>query len=173
MFKRIVRILKHRWQADAQTQRAFPPQVLDKLTQLVADSESAHSGEIRIFVESGLPTSYLWRTDDLSHITRQRALAIFGKIRVWDTEHNNGVLIYLLVAERRIEIVADRGVNQVVSPDTWSSLVSGLATAFRIGQYEEGMCQAVAEVSKLLQQHFPLKPGQHNPDELPNEPVLA
>jgi uncharacterized membrane protein len=173
MFKRIFRILKHRWQGDAQTQRAFPPQVLAKLTQLVADSEALHSGEIRIVVEAGLPTSYLWRSDALSVITRQRALAIFGKCRVWDTELNNGVLIYLLLAERRIEIVADRGVNQVVSPDTWLTLVSGLATAFRIGQYEEGMGQAVAQVGQLLQQHFPLNPGEHNPDELPNAPLLA
>jgi len=104
---KLLRILKHRWFDERDTKRALKPDVVQRLRQRVAASERAHSGEIRLCVEAGLPLSYLWR----GLTARDRAVTMFGKLRVWDTEQNNGVLIYLLLAERRIEIVADRGLN--------------------------------------------------------------
>lgn len=172
MWTRLTRILKHRWQSDDAARRAIPPALLDRLTAQVARSEANHSGEIRIYVEAGLPLSYLWQPAGIAHITRERALALFGKLRVWDTAHNNGVLIYLLLAERRIEIVADRGLNQRVSPGTWPRLVSGMSAAFKAGDYETGLTQAVQQVTALLQQHFALQGGQGNPNELSDTPVL-
>jgi uncharacterized membrane protein len=109
MLSRIKRIFKHRWLDDGTTQRAIPPDMLQRLQQRVAASEQRHSGEIRIYVEASLPLSYLWRDASTRAITRQRALAMFSKLRVWDTANNNGVLIYLLLAEHAIEVVADRG----------------------------------------------------------------
>eukprot|EP01034_Spumella_vulgaris_P014511 gene14511-18528_t len=103
----IQRFLKHRWLDEADTRRAIPRDLLERLRQRVAASEKRHSGEIRIYVEAGLPTSYLLR----NATARERAVAMFGKLRVWDTEHNNGVLVYLLLAEHAIEIVADRGLG--------------------------------------------------------------
>lgn len=172
MWTRLTRILKHRWQSDDAAQRAIPPALLDRLAAEVARSEAGHSGEIRIYVEAGLPLSYLWQPASMADITRERALALFGKLRVWDTAHNNGVLIYLLLAEHRIEIVADRGLNERVAPDTWPRLVSGMSAAFKAGDYEAGLTQAVQQVSTLLQQHFTLQGGQDNPNELPDAPVL-
>ncbi len=172
MWTRLTRILKHRWQSDDTVQRAIPQALLDRLAAQVTRSEAAHSGEIRIFVEAGLPLNYLWRPDSMALITHERALALFGKLRVWDTAQNNGVLIYLLLAERRIEIVADRGLNARVAPDTWPRLVAGMSAAFKAGDYEAGLTQAVQQVSQLLQQHFALQRGQKNPNELPDVPVL-
>jgi len=172
MWTRLSRIFKHRWHSDASARRAISPELLDRLTAQVKHSESGHSGEIRIFVEAGLPLSYLKRHASIARITRERALAMFGKLRVWDTAHNNGVLIYLLLAERRIEIVADRGLNERVAADTWLNLVQSMSAAFKAGDYETGLTQAVHEVSSLLKQHFPLQAGQTNPNELPDRPVL-
>ena len=117
MLNRIARLLRHRWMDEAH--RVVPPAMLERLRHKVASSESLHTGEIRICIEAGLPHSYLLRSGSLPAITRQRALAQFGKLGVWDTEHNNGVLIYLLLAERHIELVADRGLNRYVSPQAW------------------------------------------------------
>jgi uncharacterized membrane protein len=130
----------------------------------VAASERQHSGEIRVCVEAGLPLSYLWRRAT----ARQRAITMFGKLRVWDTEHNNGVLIYLLLAEHAIEIVADRGLARRVPQAEWSALVAGMREAFRAGRFEPGLMQAVEGVEALLVRHFPLAPGQGNPNELPD-----
>jgi uncharacterized membrane protein len=161
---RWLRILKHRWTDETDAARALGPEALQRLEQRVAMSEQRHSGEIRLCVEAGLPLSYLWR----DATPRQRAVTMFGKLRVWDTEHNNGVLIYLLLAEHAIEVVADRGLARRVPPETWQQLVAGMREAFRAGRFEEGLAQAVDRVDALLAAHFPLAEGQANPNELPD-----
>jgi uncharacterized membrane protein len=115
-------------------------------------------------VEAGLPLSYLWR----GATARERALAMFGKLRVWDTEANNGVLIYLLLAEHAIEIVADRGVARHVPAGPWQSVLAHMQQAFRAGQFEAGLMRAVDEVEALLLLHYPLAEGERNPNELPD-----
>jgi len=92
---------------------------------------------------------------------------------VWDTEHNSGVLIYLLLAERAIEIVADRGLSKRVPPDEWQNIVERMRDAFRGGRFEDGLTQALEEVSALLVEHFPLAPGEADTNELPDEPVIG
>lgn len=169
MGNRWQRILKHRWLDDADTRRAIPPSLLQSLAAHIAESERRHTGEIRIYVEAGLPLSYLWR--DAS--ARERAIAMFGKLGVWDTEQNNGVLIYLLLAEHAIEVVADRGVSRHVTPEQWQQIVRGMSEAFRAGRYEEGLRQAVDKVTELLVRHYPAVPGAPNANELPDEPVLG
>ncbi len=173
MISRIKRIFKHRWLEESASRRAIAPDMLRRLQQRVAASEQRHSGEIRICVEAGLPISYLWRKASTPQITHQRALAMFSKMRVWDTEGNNGVLIYLLLVERAIEIVADRGLNDKVEPQVWQTMVASMRDAFKQGRYEDGLAQALDEVTALLVQHFPLGQGEANPNELPDTPVLA
>ncbi len=165
---RFTRILKHRWLDETDAARALGADALARLQAQVATSETRHSGEIRLCVEAGLPLSYLWR----DATARQRAVTMFGKLRVWDTEHNNGVLIYLLLAERAIEIVADRGLSRHVPQAHWDRLVAGMREAFRARRFEAGLTQAVAAVDQLLLQHYALASGQTNPNELPDRADL-
>lgn len=176
MFKKLLTVLRHRWRDASDTRRAIGPQALHRLTQCVTASEQRHMGELRICVEAGLPMSYLWRhawhSESMPAVVRQRALRLFGKLGIWDTEHNNGVLIYLLVAERSIEIVADRGLSQLVPPEQWRALVGRLGESLHAGRFEEGLARALDEVSKLLEQYFPVPPGTSRRNELPNAPLL-
>ncbi len=163
---RLLRILRHRWMDHGDVRRAVPPELLKRLESYVTASEARHSGEVRICVEAGMPNSYLWRGAS----PRQRAIALFGKLRVWDTEHNNGVLIYLLLAENAIEIVADRGLNQLVSAEEWRTIMHRMAAAFKAQRFEDGLTQALQEVSSLLVRHYALPSGQQRSNGLPNAP---
>ncbi|MEO7547857.1 MAG: TPM domain-containing protein [Ramlibacter sp.] len=169
MLEKIKRMLRHRWLDASDTRKVIPPDLLERLARRVAASESRHSGEVRIYIESSLPASYLRRNAS----ARERAVTMFGKLRVWETERNNGVLIYLLLVERAIEIVADRGINRHVTPAEWQAIVARMGSAFRDSRFEDGLTQALEEVSALLVQHFPLAPGESNPNELPDQPVLG
>ena len=166
---RFARILKHRWLDERDLARTLDDALLARIEARVAASEKRHSGEIRVCAEAGLPLSYLWRGAS----ARERALAMFGKLRVWDTEHNNGVLIYLLLAEHAIEIVADRGLAQHVPAPRWQSLTQTMAAAFKAGHFEQGLAAAIDAVERLLLQHYPLAEGAANPNELPDRPFLG
>ena len=162
------RIFKHRWTDRSDLARVLPAKAIAELETAVRASEARHSGEICVCVEAGLPMSYL--TKRLS--ARQRAVTLFGKLRIWDTESNNGVLIYLLLADHAIEIVADRGLNARVSSAQWAPIVETLRASLRNGQFEQGLQAAVAAVDVLLQAEFPLAPGESNPNELPDAVVI-
>jgi uncharacterized membrane protein len=164
----LLRLLKHRLRDETDAKRLLGDGALQRLEKRVAASEARHSGEIRICVEAGLPLSYLRRDAPV----RERAVMMFGKLRVWDTEHNNGVLIYLLLAEHAIEIVADRGLARRVDAARWQQIAATMSAAFRDGQFEAGLNQAIDAVDALLLQHYPLAPGEVNPNELPNAPYL-
>ena len=169
MWNKLKRICRHRWLDEGDANRAVPVDMVERLMRRVAASEKRHSGEIRICVEAGLPLSYLWRNAP----ARERAITLFGKLRVWDTELNNGVLIYLLLADHAIEIVADRGLNQRVSEAQWKAVAVALGSAIRAGRYEDGLTQALEETSAVLVNHFPLTPSDPNPNELPNRPIVG
>jgi uncharacterized membrane protein len=147
--------------------RAFPDAALDRIRNAITASEAAHSGEVRFAIEARLPWSYLRRNAP----ARERAEMIFSKLRVWDTEYNNGVLIYVLLADHGIEIVADRALNRV-SPAAWKVIVNDMRARFRAGEFEAGAVAGVSAVGALLTQHFPLGAGDRNPDELPNAPTV-
>ena len=166
---RLLRTLRHRWLDESDVGRLLGRGALERLRERVTTSERGHSGEIRICVEAGLPLSYLWR----GATARERAIAMFGKLRVWDTERNNGVLIYLLLAERAIEIVADRGLESHADGTHWARIVGSMREAFKAGRYEQGLNEAVDAVDALLKQHFPLRPGESNPNELPDAPSVG
>ena len=179
MLDKLKVFIRHLWLDASDTERAIPPDMLQRLAQRVAASERRHSGEIRICVEAALPLSYLWRLGEkcpMRALTRQRALMMFGKLRVWDTEHNNGVLIYLLLAEHAIEIVADRGLTQHVSPAQWQAMLAYMSSAFKAGRYENGLSEALEESSAVLMRHFALDASQQGqpltPNELPDKPLL-
>ncbi len=176
MLSKLKTIIKHLWLDASDAERAIPPDLLERLAQRVAASEGRHTGQIRIYVEAALPMSYVWRLgqqSSMKELIRQRAVMLFGKLRVWDTEHNNGVLIYLQLAEHAIEIVADRGVNRRVSAKQWQAITEHMASAFNQRQFEDGLTQAIGEVTSVLVAHFPSAPDGKAANELPDEPVLG
>ncbi|MEO5606785.1 MAG: TPM domain-containing protein, partial [Polaromonas sp.] len=158
------------------TRRSIPLELVQRLAAQVAASEQRHSGQIRLCIEASLPVSYLWRLgrgNTLGVLIRQRAVMMFGKLRVWDTEHNNGVLIYLLLAEHAIEIVADRGLTRPVDDAQWQAMVARMGNAFKEGRYEDGLALALEEISALLVVHFARTDGSaEHPNELPDTPLL-
>lgn len=165
---KLARILRHRWLDERDLARALDDATLARIEARVAASEKRHSGEIRVCAEAGLPLSYLWRGAS----ARERAVTMFGKLRVWDTEHNNGVLIYLLLADHAIEIVADRGLNRHVPPAQWQAMIARLSQALRAQRIEDGLTQALEEVSAVLVAHFPAPEGQARRNDLPDAPAL-
>lgn len=146
--------------------RAFAPAVMDAIQREIASQEKRHGGEVFFVVEAELTTSQLWR--DLP--SRDRAREVFAMRGVWNTEENNGVLVYVLLADRRVEIVADRGIDRKVAPGDWQRIVRAMQDCFRDGRYEEGALAGVRSVSDLLAAHFPVRHGDRN--ELADRPLL-
>lgn len=163
-----MRWIRHWFTTPLAVRRAFPADALVRIEQAVAQAEQGHSGEIRFAVEAALPWSYLKRGAP----ARERALMVFAKLRVWDTENNNGVLIYVELADRSIEIVADRGIARHVPAHEWQVLAQAMREHFRAGAFETGVTEALAQVAQRLRQHYPLADGVRNPDELSNRPAL-
>lgn len=159
-----MRGLRARWLS----QRAFNADALQRIAHAIAQSERSHSGEIRFAVESALPWSYVWKKLPV----RARAQMVFSKLRVWDTEANNGVLIYLLLGQRKVEIVADRGIARLVMPAQWEEICAHMLSRFRAGDFSGGVVAGVQGIGELLAQHFPLDAAQRPHNELSNFPVL-
>jgi uncharacterized membrane protein len=160
------RILRHLMQPAWTVRRAFPAHSLEAIRGAIAQSEAGHTGEIRFAVEHALDLRGLLR--NLS--ARERAIDVFSQLRVWDTEHNNGVLIYLLLADRDVEIVADRGIHARVGSQGWEAICRGMEAAFGAGRFEAGVLDGIQAIGEHLRRHFPSAGGGEN--ELPDRPVV-
>jgi uncharacterized membrane protein len=162
----LLRTLKHLLLPDQWLRKDFESGALDAIEAAIRGSEIRHDGELRFVIEATLPLGSL-----LSQQTaRERALDLFSALRVWDTEHNSGVLIYVQLLDRRVEIVADRGINARVAPDYWQAVCARMESAFRAGRFAEGALAAVSEVTDELTRHFPAHTA--NPNELPDRPLM-
>ncbi|MGC2780984.1 MAG: TPM domain-containing protein [Bradyrhizobium sp.] len=155
-------LLLHHWQL----KRIFTPDVLVRVEQAIKDGERTHSGQLRFVVEGALDGRPLWRNQP----PRERALDVFSHLRIWDTAHNNGVLIYLLLADHDVEIIADRGIHGKVGAARWETICRAMEAEFRAGRFEQGVMQGIAEVSRELAKHYP--PHAGDPNELPDAPVV-
>jgi hypothetical protein len=162
-----VRSLRHLLANQWTLKRRFPSATLDALEAAVAASEARHRGELRFAIESALDVGALWR----GLPPRERALEVFSELRVWDTREQNGVLIYMLLADRDVEIVADRGFNGRVRPEEWQEVCAAIESAFRAGHWRDGALLAVDRVTALAAREFP-RTGAPDVDELPNRPRL-
>ncbi|MBS1199811.1 MAG: hypothetical protein H6R27_489 [Proteobacteria bacterium] len=167
MVNLLSRIGRHVLATKRRLRRAFPDATLGRIEQAVHAGESLHDGEVRFAVEPELD----WRSLLAGESARARALEIFSLLQVWDTERNNGVLIYVLFADRDVEIVADRGFNGLVAEDEWRAICEAMRDAFARGQYESGAVAGVAAVSALIARSHPASAGRGR-NELPDRPVM-
>ena len=162
--KRIGRhLLHHRWRV----KQVFPPPVLGRIEQAIAAGEGTHSGQVRFVVEAALDGLPLFRNQP----ARERAIDVFSHLRIWDTEQNNGVLIYLLLADHDVEIVADRGIDAKVGAAGWERICREMEAEFRSGEFERGVINGIAAVSRELAMHFPPRDPRRN--ELPDVPFVT
>ena len=160
------RLLKHLALPPWLVGRSFTPATMQAIEAAIANSERRHLGQIRFAVEASLELAPLWR----GMTGRERAVEVFANLRVWDTEHNNGVLVYLLLADRDVEIVADRGIHAAVGAAAWEEICRAMEGALREGQFETAVVQGIEAIGVLLATHFP----RHTPgaNELPDAPVV-
>ena len=155
-------LVEHRWRL----RRIFPPATLARIEQAIKAGEATHSGQVRFVVEGALDGAPLFRDQP----ARERALDVFSQLRIWDTVHNNGVLIYLLLADHDFEIVADRGIDIRIGHAGWEKICQEMEADFRAGDFESGVIRGVEAVSRELAMYFPKVAGGSN--ELPDEPVV-
>jgi uncharacterized membrane protein len=161
------RILRHILATRRGVRRAFPDRTLDAVERAVREGEARHAGEVRFAIE----TELAWPALLAGVSARARALEVFSQLRVWDTEHNNGVLVYVLFADRQVEIVADRGFNDRVTAAEWQAICETMREHFSHGRFEEGAVQGVAAVSRVMEAVYPAG-AAGSPDEMPDRPVI-
>ena len=163
---KIKRIARHLAVTHWQVNRAFPRQTLGAIEQATRASETKHAGQVRFAVEGALDSTPLFKCQS----ARERAIEVFSQLRLWDTEHNNGVLIYLLLADRAVEIVADRGIQAKIGAREWETICHKMQAAFKQGHYEAGVVSGIQAVTQRLIRHFPTSTSGRN--ELPDKPVV-
>ena len=165
--RRRYRFFHHLATDHGSVRRAFPKASLARIEAAIAEGERIHRGQVRFAVEPALPLARVLR----GVAPRSRALEVFGDLRIWDTEENCGVLVYLLLADRDVEIVADRGIHGHVGTAAWEAVCAKIEGSFRVGRFTEGIEAGIAEINALLARHFPRAdlPGGN---ELPNRPVV-
>lgn len=163
---KIQRFLKHILFTDGQVHRAFPPPTLQAIEQAIRSSERQHSGEIRFAVEGGLDGRHL----AAGQTARERAIEVFSQLGVWDTERNNGVLIYVLLADHAVEIVADRGIHAKAGSASWDAICRDMEAQYSKSAFQTGAINGIASVAGVLAAHFP--PDAADVNELPDAPVL-
>ncbi|MBM3346218.1 MAG: hypothetical protein FJY55_06975 [Betaproteobacteria bacterium] len=164
----IARFVRHLIGEDFALRRAFPRAVRARIAAAIAEQERRHTGELRFVIEGGLAPGQLLR----GQTARERAVELFARLGVWDTAANNGVLVYVLLADRAVEIVADRGIHARVGAQAWEVICGEMQRRFAARRFEEGALAGLQAAGDLLATHFPAAPGSVNPDELPNEPLL-
>lgn len=161
------RFWRHLVTDQGSARRAFPASALRRIEAAIAAGEKQHRGQVRFVVEPSLPLARV-----LSGLSaRERALEVFSELRIWDTEENDGVLVYLLLADRDVELVADRGIHRPVGTPVWETVCRKMEAAFRNGEFTVGVEAGIAAINALLAEHFPRGDGA-DANELPDRPVM-
>lgn len=160
------RLLRHVFALPGNVRSAFPAATMQAIERAIGESEKRHAGEIRFAVEASLEPLALWRGVS----ARERALEVFSELRIWDTDQNNGVLIYLLLADHDVEIVADRGIHRRVGEGEWQAICRDMEAAFAAGRFGDGVLTAIARIGAHLERHFPRAAADAN--ELADAPVV-
>lgn len=164
--KDIKRFLRHLFHLPGRAKRCFPPQVTESISRAIAASERSHSGELRFVIEGALEPLQVWRGLGAHH----RALEVFSELKIWDTEHNNGALIYVLLADRKVEIIADRGISSKVPASEWQEICNLMLAEFSRGNFEQGALRGIDLISRKIAQFYPPRPVDTN--ELSDAPII-
>jgi uncharacterized membrane protein len=162
----IQRIVTHLTTSDRAVRSAFPPESLQAIERAIRETETRHAGQIRFVVEASLEFAALRQ----NQTANERAIELFSQLRVWDTEHNNGVLIYLLLADRDVEIVADRGIHAKLGTAVWETICKDMESAFRLDQFKSGVINGISAIGEYLERHFPRDSA--GPNELSDQPLV-
>ena len=161
--KRLARhLLRTHWYA----RHAFPSTTMTDIGSAITAAERSHAGEIRFAVEDSLDPRALLR----GQTPHERAIEVFSNLRVWDTQDNNGVLVYVLLADHAVEIVADRGIHAQVGADAWHAICHDIEVTFKIGNFRLGALAGIDALARVLHRYYP-REGSDG-DELPDQPVL-
>lgn len=166
MVELLKRLLRHTLTPGWRVRHLFPTRAMHAITRAIHDCESQHRGEIRFAVEASLEVSALLR----KQTARERAIAVFAQLGVWDTEHNNGILIYVLLADHDVEIIADRGINRHVGREAWETICREMELDLRQGRLQEAVLHGIHAVSAHLAHHYPGQGEKIN--ELPDQPII-
>ena len=165
-FGRCKRAWRHMTSGTSAGKRAFPPATLQAIEQAITLGEQRHRAEVRLIVEPGLDARAAF-----NNVTnRQRARALFAQYGVWDTEENCGVLIYINLAAREVDIVADRHVSRLVADAEWQTICRTMTTGFAQGDYHSPTLSALEQLNTLLARHYPA--DRTRPNQLPNDAVI-
>ena len=162
----IKRCVRHLFHLPGRSKRCFPPPAMELISRAIAASEETHSGELRFVIEGALDPLQVLRGIE----SRQRALEVFSELKIWDTEHNNGALIYVLLADRKVEIIADRGISSKVPDSEWREICNLMLAEFSRGNFEQGALRGIDLISRKIAQFYP--PRDRDTNELPNSPIL-
>jgi len=164
--ERLKRQWRHWRSTSAKGRRMFPSDTLAAIGRAITAGEQRHRGELRLIVENAMPSDAIWADVD----NRQRAIALFAEYGVWDTEDNCGVLIYVNLAEHKVEIVVDRAIGRKIDPATWQQVCNTMTEGFARGQFHASTLAAIDRVNQLLATHFPANGARAN--ELPDQPIV-
>lgn len=164
--KFIPRLFRHLLTTKGTAGRTFPPETLKAIEAAIATGEQRHRAEVRLVIEHSLPMDAVFARVD----PRQRAIALFSQLRIWDTEENCGVLVYINIADRKVEIVADRDVSRRVTQEEWNAVCRTMTEGFKRGEFRDSAAAAMQKLNALLEKHYPTE-GAH-PNQLPNQPIM-
>jgi uncharacterized membrane protein len=162
----ILRFFKHFFSYPWQVNRHFSAIALHEIEKAITASEKKHAGEICFVVEAGLHPMEIWH----KKTPKKRALELFGRLNIWDTEHNNGVLIYLLLVDRSVEIIGDRGIDKYIGHEGWQLICREMEVFFRKGEFETGVLHGIDRIGVILEKHFPFTGARLN--EVSNKPLI-
>jgi hypothetical protein len=170
MENRLARWIRHRWWDDAALR--LPHGIVERLAEGIKRCEQGHNAEVCLHIESSLPNSYLWRKQEMSVLLETRAKDLFASKGIWDTEENNGLLIYLCLAERSVELVFDRAIQRAIDATEWESMLSRMAQHVQSSNIEVGILEMLGTISTLLAEHFPVTQGRTLTNEISDTPTL-
>lgn len=160
------RFFRHLFTTSAAGRSVFPPDALRAIEACISEGETCHDAEVRLIIEHSLPVSLVLKKVS----PRQRAIELFSRYRIWDTERNSGILIYVNLADRKVEIIADRGVDRLVAAVEWQALCQTVTRGFAKGAFLESMLAALAQLNAMLRERLPSR-GDH-PNQLPDKPLV-